>query len=61
MDGSTIQQTTSDNTQAFLSDLTALSAKHGIAIGGTPTLYVMEREDYDYGYQADNSSTLQRG
>lgn len=60
MDGSLIRQTESERLESFLSDLTALSAKHGIAIGDAPTLYVMEREDYAYAYKVDADSVLSR-
>jgi hypothetical protein len=32
-----------------------------MAIGGSPTLYLMERPDYDYQYKIDTESVLTRG
>ena len=60
MDRSTMHTPSADKTEAFLAELTDLSAKHGIAIGGEATLYVMERPDYDYRYQVDAESVLTR-
>lgn len=45
-------------TSAFLAALTELSAQHGIAIGGSPVLFVMEWEDMALAYQADAESRL---
>lgn len=45
-------------TSAFLAALTELSAQHGIAIGGSPVLFVMEWEDSALTYQADSESRL---
>lgn len=61
MDGSTMCAAATDKTEAFLAELTELSAKHGIAIGADATFYLMERPDYDYRYKADSQSALTRG
>ena len=61
MDASSLHGSLAERTHAFLAELTELSAKYGIAIGGNSTLYVMERPDYDYRYQADSESALTRG
>lgn len=61
MDGSSLHTPAKDKTEAFLAELTDLSAKHGIAIGGDAMLYLMERPDYDYRYRADSESALTRG
>jgi hypothetical protein len=61
MDGSSLHTTTPDKTEAFLAELTELSARYGMAIGGSPTLYLMERPDYDYQYKIDTESVLTRG
>ena len=45
----------------FLAELTELSAKHGIAITGTPVLFVMEREDFSYAYRIDDGCNLSLG
>jgi hypothetical protein len=51
---------TSD-TEAFLRDLSDLSRRHGIAITGSPTLFVMERDDHQYDYRANDDSVLSFG
>jgi hypothetical protein len=61
MDGSSIQRTEADKTQAFLSELTELSMKYGIGIAGAPILFQMERVDYDYPYRVDSDSRLSLG
>ena len=61
MDGSQIQKTEAERTEAFLSELTALSMKYGIAITGTPVLFVMEPEDYEFPYRIDGDSNLSLG
>jgi len=43
---------------AFLCELSELSWKHGVAIGGEPILFVMAREDYDCAYAADEMCEL---
>jgi len=43
---------------AFLSELTNISHKHGIAISGEPETFLMERDDYAYSYACDDSSRL---
>lgn len=48
-------------TEEFLAVLTRLSIEHGIAIGGQPVLFLMEREDYDSGYRIDAESNLSFG
>ena len=52
---------TADKTKAFLSELTALSCKYGIAIAGEPPLFVMEREDLDSAYHAGEEGNLSFG
>lgn len=44
--------------QEFLDGLTALSLKHGIAITGSPVLFLMEPEDNARNYQIDGDSGL---
>lgn len=43
---------------AFLNELGALSRRHGIALSGGATLYVMKREDYARSYVAGEASEL---
>ena len=50
-----------DKANAFLAALTELSIQHGVAIGGTPVLFMMEREDYDSAYSIDAESNLSFG
>ncbi len=50
-----------DRANAFLAALTELSIQHGIAIGETPVLFMMEREDYDSAYSIDAESNLSFG
>jgi hypothetical protein len=45
----------------FLSELTELSDKYGIAITGKPVLFLMEKEDYAFAYRADDESNLSLG
>jgi hypothetical protein len=47
-----------DALNAFVRDLSSLSRKHGIAIAGDPTLYVMEADDRSYDYSVDDRSRL---
>ncbi len=47
-----------ENLDGFLSDLTAVCAKHGIGITGAPTLFVMEGEDQALRYAVDEDSNL---
>ncbi len=61
MDGGHRQPDVMAKTQAFIADLTELSAKHGIAITGEPVLFVMEREDYGFSYRIDDESKLSLG
>ena len=42
----------------FLADLTELSRKHGIGLGGRPEPYVMEPEDMWYLYVCDQDGLL---
>jgi len=44
---------------AFERELTQLSRKHGIGIGGSATLFVMETDDFERNYSTDNQSHLQ--
>jgi hypothetical protein len=47
------------NLSAFLSELTAISVKHGIAIEGSPALVAMEsKEDFERKYTADEEARL---
>lgn len=46
--------------QQFLTDLTDISAKHGIGISGDAVLFVLEPEDYSARYVIDDESNLQR-
>lgn len=56
MDGSTIQQT--DKTKAFLSELTQLSRKYGLAIGDNCIIFDMEYEDHGLSYTLSPDSAL---
>ena len=47
--------------EQFLSELTELSDKYGIAITGKPVLFMMEKEDYAFAYRADDESNLTLG
>ena len=50
-----------DSANAFMVALTKLSIQHGVAVGGTPILFMMEREDYDSSYSIDAESNLSFG
>jgi len=43
---------------AFCQALTELSARHGLAIGGKPTLFVMEPEDCRLAYICGDDGNL---
>ena len=47
--------------EQFLSELTELSDKYGIAITGSPVLFLMQKEDYAFAYRADDESNLSLG
>lgn len=47
-----------DKTEAFLSELSALSAKYGIGLAGKPTMFLMEQEDFQRAYSSDAESNL---
>jgi len=46
------------NLGTFLSELTAISIKHGIGIEGSPILVAMEAEDFERKYTADERAQL---
>jgi len=50
-----------DRANEFLTMLTDLSIQHGVALTGTPVLFMMEREDYDSAYSIDDESNLSFG
>lgn len=45
----------------FLRDLSELSYQHGIAIAGSPELFLMQYEDYQSAYECDADSRLSFG
>jgi hypothetical protein len=45
---------------AFVADLTILCERYGVGIGGEPVCYVMEPDDYGFGYQIADNGSLQR-
>lgn len=47
-----------DQTEAFLQELTDLSHKYGIGITGSPTLFIVERDDFALAYGCDDESNL---
>lgn len=56
------RQITEDTKLAsFLSELSDVSLKYGIAITGSPVLFVMEPEDRAFAYRADEDSNLHWG
>jgi hypothetical protein len=60
MDGNKLCLSNDANLEAFLSELTDLSVRHGILIAGKPVLVFMERDDYPYSYDADDEGNLIR-
>lgn len=48
----------SDQTEAFVCELTELSHKHGIGIAGSPELFLLERDDFALTYECDDQSKL---
>jgi hypothetical protein len=61
MNGSRIRPAETAKTQAFLTELTELSRKHGVAIGGEPVLFLMDWEDRASAYAIDDESKLSLG
>ena len=45
----------------FLRDLSDLSRRHGLALTGDITLFVMEPDDFGLSYQADAESAVSLG
>lgn len=54
----TKQDVLARNLGAFLSELTAISVKHGICIEGSPVLVAMETGDFERKYTADERAEL---
>jgi len=50
-----------EHIQRFLDELTALSVRYGIAISGSPALFLLEREDSDSVYSINDASELTFG
>lgn len=48
----------SKSLDAFLTDLTHLSRRHGIVIAGEPVLALIDYEDQGLAYEADDDSRL---
>lgn len=46
---------------AFVRELSDLGRKHGIGITGDSTLFLLEREDYQFDYTSDPNSKLYFG
>jgi hypothetical protein len=42
----------------FTRELSELCRKYGYGIGGHPTLFVMENDDYQFSYSMDQSGNL---
>ncbi|HKT20400.1 MAG TPA: hypothetical protein VJR47_20260 [Stellaceae bacterium] len=51
----------SKDIEDFLNDLTEISRKHGIVIGGRPILCFMERIEYQTIYRIDDDNLLSLG
>lgn len=47
-----------ERTEEFLHELAALSHKYGVGIAGSPTLFMLERDDYALAYACDDESNL---
>ena len=54
-------ETKSDSLELFLRELTEISLRHGLAITGSPVLFVMEPEDRAFSYRCDDESKLSLG
>ncbi len=52
------EQQTEPNVEAFTRELSELCRKYGIGIAGSATLFVMEGDDYQLSYCAEDGSTL---
>jgi hypothetical protein len=46
---------------AFVRELSELGRKYGVGIGGTPTLFMLERDDYLFDYSLDANDALVLG
>ena len=51
----------SKDIEDFLNDLTEISRKHGIVVGGRPILCFMERAEYQTIYHLDEDNRLSLG
>ncbi len=48
----------SEQTEAFVRELTELSHKHRIGITGSPDLFLLDRDDFALAYDCDDKSKL---
>jgi hypothetical protein len=52
------EQRTEPDIEAFTRELSDLCRKYGVGITGSATLFVMEGDDYQLSYRAEDGSTL---
>ena len=52
---------TAQRADQFAFELSELGRKFGIGIAGTPTLYMLESDDYLFNYSVDDESQLRLG
>jgi len=53
--------TAPERADRFALELSDLGRRYGIGVGGSPVLFLLERDDYPFDYSVDGESRLQLG